>query len=546
MVAALFATGCGGSGGGSGRLVAFILDASSSPLVDSLRDVVEFGAGGSPETSDLIIVDCKAHPPGTLATNSLIANHMAAGKYVMLYDVSDLHGLRDIVPLVNSGHDGSSFAHIIKRSLDRHGRPEYFVYAFPGNPGDALTDLQIRTFAMGAKQFFEKSAASLGSGDGFNPPPGLLYVIFNFFVPPSVTHFTATKNGTDSTNGEQWTSMVPTYQFTLLLNNGTNVTGDFQFVVGKSLVNASPLNSDMGTNKLMITKTGSAFVTCDIGWFQVEVDINMSPQSGIFTALQMKPENANNVTTVNSRINFSVGFTPTTGPSTSFGYTTNDSTELTSWEVVNSSNLSSGAWQYKNQDPWYWDDPSKWDSLDSFGNGVEGFGSFRVPNNLAKDNIQAITKAVWSTQDVVRIIETFNVSAGVTYLNTWAAPFGRIQSGSQSTPTSNQWNIQMQAVLPIPIAAITFAQNPVKASQKSVIGTVTLQSPALVDTQVFLTSNSINATVLSSMKIKQGESSGTFSVDVNGDNLRPRESTVATIQAFNALQQQAQLTVVNE
>ena len=66
-----------------------------------------------------------------------------------------------------------------------------------------------------------------------------------------------------------------------------------------------------------------------------------------------------------------------------------------------------------------------------------------------------------------------------------------------------------------------------------------------MDTIVYLQSNSQNATVLPSATIPQGQTSTTFQVLVNTNNIAPGGSTVATILASNAVASQAQLTVRN-
>jgi hypothetical protein len=67
----------------------------------------------------------------------------------------------------------------------------------------------------------------------------------------------------------------------------------------------------------------------------------------------------------------------------------------------------------------------------------------------------------------------------------------------------------------------------------------------VVDTTIDMTSNSVNATVLPSVTIPQGQTSATFTVLVNSDGVAPGGSTVATIEAFYTEAHQAQLTIEN-
>ena len=408
------------------------------------------------------------------------------------------------------------------------------------------TAAELDAFAIGAERYFSDAATVADRDSGFDPPPGLLYVLYNFTLPPGQVEFTSTKDGTDTTNGTQWTSLVPNYRFILMLENGKVATGERQFVVSESSAEASPLNSAKFSNSLMIEKTGSGFVSCDIGWFQVELDAGAYPEDqSTFVFQTSSPENANQVTSVNSRISFGISFLTPKGIGANFGYQSNDSTDLTAWEVVNAGNGSIGRWEYKNQNPWIWDEPDLWTDLFAFGHGVDIAGSFLKPNTLAADQLQAITKIVWATDSVVATPQAFTTTTDVTYLNVWAPAFGSVHSQAVALTMGDTWAIDMQAVVPIPITAITFSQNPVDVrTTSSVTGTVELESPAAVDTVVYLTSDSDNATVPPSVTVLQGDSSATFQVDVDGNGLSPEQpSTVATIQAFDALSAQAELTL---
>lgn len=554
IAALVFCSSCGDSNSGSSstgtdKLQAAVLDTASSPALEALAPLLEVSEAIDDDAADLLVVDCKTHAAGTLARNARVQSFLARGKDVLFLDASEEHRAQDLIPLLHGTQAGAARALLARRGSDAHGRPEYNLYAFPGDLGEAPTAEELKAFYFGARAYLTRLARGGQASDdnGFDPPPGLLYMIFNFSMPPSSVEFTSTKDGTDSTNGTQWTSLVENYRYTVLLENGDVATGDRQFVVAESALEASPLNGDKFSNKLMITKTGSGFVSCDIGWFQVELDMASTPQNqSAFMFQTSAPQNANQVTTVNSRISFGITFALPKGGTGNFGYTSNDSTNLTAWEVVNSGNGPIGSWEYKNQNPWIWDDPGKWDDLFAFGHGIKIDGAFLVPNDLATKQIQAIAKMVWATDSVLTTEETFDTNAAVTYLNVWAPAFGSIHSNSQGLTGQGSWTIDMQAVVPVPIGAIRFSENPVDArSRTSVTGTVELEAEAVVDTTVYLSSNSDNATVLPSVVVHQGERSANFQILVNTNGLGRGDSTVATIEAFNATAAQAQLTIRN-
>lgn len=143
-------------------------------------------------------------------------------------------------------------------------------------------------------------------------------------------------------------------------------------------------------------------------------------------------------------------------------------------------------------------------------------------------------------------VATFNHATTITYLNVWSAPFDPIYHQYVYFNSNSSWQIDMGAVIPVPIASVTYSANPVNAaSVNQVTGTVTLASAAPMDTLVYLQSDSGNATVLPSVTIKQGQTSATFQILVNTNGIPSGGSTVATILASNAVAFQSQLTVKN-
>lgn len=191
-----------------------------------------------------------------------------------------------------------------------------------------------------------------------------------------------------------------------------------------------------------------------------------------------------------------------------------------------------------------YNDPGRWDGY-GFGGGLHGFGSFRVPNILATDQLVSDTRIVYATPSVLTGLESFDHLTNITYLNVWDEG-GGVKSRKGLMEVRSIWVIDMSAVLPVPIQAITFSANPVSVkTTNQVTGTVTLQSPAKVDTNVQLKSTSPNATVLPSVTIPKGKTSADFQILINGNDLGPGDSTVATIQAYYAMGFQTQLTITN-
>jgi len=535
----LLLASCGDDGADEGRFSAALYGPVSSPAFDALRGLLT--VGDPVASAQVLVVDGDAHSPGALANDAVIQQHLRAGKWVLLLDLSKDHNDRDLVPLAHSSGAGDSHMVVLRRRSDAFGRPAIDLYDFPRTGSAAPTAGQLRELPRSVAEFLRKTPASAPAG--FTPPAGLIYVTFNFTQPTDSYLFTATKGGTDRTNGTQNTSVNRNFVYSLFLDNQNTPTGDFQQLLVHDTVQSTPLNPALGTSALMITKTGSSFVTCDIGWFQVGVDhsVTAANASG-FTPKANSPQNTNEQAQVTTGVSFGINFSnPLSSGGRPATYSESVTYNVTQWNVLNP---TTGGWSWQNQDPWK-DGNTDWASY-GFGGGVKGFGEFRVPNTLAAGLLVADTKMLYETAAVLSSVETFHHTTTVTYLNVWAAALGPIEHQYVELPLTSSWQINMGAVIPVPIASVSFAPDPVNAaSTNQATGTVTLSAPAPMDTIVYLQSNSQNATVLPSTTIPQGQTSATFQVLVNANGLAAGQSTVATILASNAVASQAQLTVRN-
>lgn len=534
---------CGGSDSAGGEAVAVFLGPVSSETLLALPASVRMG--GAAAEADILIVDGDTVAAGSLATDAVIQAHLAKGKILMVTEAKASHKAADIQALVHAAPQDDSHAVLMRRSLDAHGRPAIHMLNLPtdmAQPG--ITRRQMIGFRQAITQFL-KPPASAAVGN-FNPPPGLLYVIFNLSIPTVSVALGATEGGDDRSNTPQHTSAVVTYKYTVLLENGQVASGDRQFVVVETQIDSSPLNQALGTTQMAANKSGSGFSSSNMGWFQAQVDNQIIPANTTPLVYQTDgPQNTNNVTQVSTSVGFGVNFAqPFGGGVSNYNYNQSSTQDLTAWEVLNQTTGVIGKWTWINQDPWMFNDPGRWDGY-GFGGGLHGFAEFRVPNDLAMNLLTADTKIVYATSGLARGFASFNHTTNVQYLNVWDKGGGvKSQTGLMKLVTN--WSISLAAVLPIPIVNIAYSANPVSVkTTNQVTGTVVLQSPAAVDTTILLKSTSANASVLDSVVIPQGQTSVDFQILINPNNLAPGSSTVATIQAYDAFGFQNQLTITN-
>jgi len=528
---------CGG-GSADDRLGATLYGPVGSAAFDALRGL--FVIGEPVASARVLVVDGDARSPGELANDAVIQRHLSAGKWVLLVDLSKGHNDSDLVPLAHSSGGGDSHMTIVRRRNDAFGRPAIDLYDFPRSGAAAPTARQLADLPRSVGEFLRRAPARTPAG--FTPPAGLVYLSFNFTQPTDSYEFSATKGGKDSSNGTQNTSLNRSFAYTLFLGGSSEATRDRQLLLAHATIDSSPLNAALGTDKLMIVKPGNTFVTNDIGWFQVGIDHAVTAaNAGDFSFITNAPQNTNGQAQVTTGISFTISFTnPLNNNPVSASYTESVSYDVFQWNVVNS---GFAAWSWQNQDPWKYGNTT-WGH--GYGGGMQGDDEFRVPNELATGLLVADTQALFQTTRLLNTVETFQDTTTVTYLNVWSAYFEPIYHQYLYWNHPASWQINMGAVIPVPIASVTFVPDPVNAaSVNQATGTVTLSAPAPMDTLVYLQSNSQNATVLPSTTIPQGQTSATFQVLVNTNGLASGQSTVATILASNAVASQAQLTVRN-
>jgi hypothetical protein len=256
-----------------------------------------------------------------------------------------------------------------------------------------------------------------------------------------------------------------------------------------------------------------------------------------------------------SGVTFQIGYTQDSGGSASFEYMSSTTRSIQDWKVTQDIQEPQVRWPYRTATPVDADQSDYFcrEQTDLYSQ-VSCFPE-TLPNDLSISTLQLHTSTVWRTPAVEQgsttivsendheMVLLFCPENAWSLIDTCTGP----QQVVLSFPHSLQFSINPGAVLPVPITSLTFSPSPVTAGTQAV-GTVTLQSPALLDTNIFLDSNSQNATVLSSVIVRQGQSSATFQVDTNNNGLdcNSNRDTTATIKASNiGYEAQEQLQVQN-
>ncbi|HJV66453.1 MAG TPA: hypothetical protein VJ550_12010 [Geomonas sp.] len=112
------------------------------------------------------------------------------------------------------------------------------------------------------------------------------------------------------------------------------------------------------------------------------------------------------------------------------------------------------------------------------------------------------------------------------------------------------FDIQTDAVIPIPIESITFDQNPVQVTLGTVTtmkGYINLASEAKIDTKITnIQADSLNVNAIpriDTIVIPKGSKTGSFDIDVNTNGLSRNQAVTAGISAFYTNKYSYSLTI---
>lgn len=575
LAAALVACGGGGKpGGGSGGLppdapTALAHGPLSSPVVDELKKTVRlvpYDGSQKAADHDMVVFDGDAHTPAGLVGEELLASALRAGKWVLGVDVNESHKRDALGPILDFASHGASPGYFVRTELDRNGRPLVTVLEYPKTdvalPGREPRELgapvapllagsptAISPTPAATAAFVNSVVGKLELGPARSRaqqvrdpqfPAGLIYKTFFFSEPVLFTSPPAhkpveprpTQTGLHSLN----------YTVYVFLDNRNEPQGNFQYVLAELDGEANPTN---GTGQF------ANIYYDEMAYFQSRYLMHLWPapaDDALFQQVASSPETANNVTSVTTGVSFSIGFNQAQGATGNFTYSNSQTRNITDWKLTNQSAGNRVGWYYRSENPFSVD---TWDNVaEQYYNGFYASSYPAEPNDLALNQLQVHAQAVWKTQSVLDRWVEFDYHREYELADLYCTKnFGDVCIGRRSyafgdSVVDNKFSINLGAVVPIPIQALAFSPNPVKAGQPAT-GTITLARPAQTDTVIALSSNSPNASVLPTVTVPKGQTSATFQVLTSSNGGAPGSSFQATIQAFYAQDYQAQLTIQN-
>ena len=516
---------------------------------------------------DLVILDGDAHSPKEVAALPLVDEAIDAGTSVLMVDTTGAHKREGLGEYLGFASKADSPAYLARLNYGENGRAEVRVIEFPSDVTPTFTELPAATpvsvSAPGAvKAFVDRALASIGDSSmstqqGYSPyscggspnteslgvaqasretiPSGAIYKHVYYCVPVSWQ-----TGGTYNKSGSQNPYFDTNYTFTIILDNGDEPQGNFQFVAAQVDVSAVPNGNASGAQPILVNNNGER------GWFQDRITLSLMPANGsLFSSVSDSPETANNIAQVTT--GFSVGFAIQSNPNVTGSYSNSQTVTLPDWSVTNGSEGNAKAWNFKSTSPI---------DADNLKGGYTGFtGEVKGLNGLNMNQLQFHAQSAWKTSSVQNGWVDFNTHtvqnlADVAVVCDNSDPEFPTCNNKQETKSMGSQptlSIYMGSVVPVPVQGITFSQNPIPvAASAQTTGMITLTASAPEDITIPLSSNNTtNAVVPPNVTVKQGETSATFPVTVTTNGGGEGTTFAVVISAFYAQNYQKSLNIKN-
>ncbi len=365
---------------------------------------------------------------------------------------------------------------------------------------------------------------------------------------------------TPPTRGQQTVTWTANHQFDAYLDNSaSHPDGNFQVVTYNLDAHYAPLKP---TEKFQFMddqfQVGSDYYNLERAWWTGYVTASVAPDPATDAKLTWQgnnPSTPNEETTYSSGQEFEVGFSATAeGPALSASYTVNNEAEhsVPDWGVTSDTSGNDLEWEFSARNAC---DVRP----DTYSPGNCAAGGFRLPvrpNELSLGDLSIAASGRWETKGVLEPGSgqlTFALRTPVTLADVvcpywgilvcdqrWGLNLDRFETG----PPAVTYTLDVSDVVPVGVKSLRLAPNPANgAANEPVTGTVTLERPAPVETNIKVFSDDPNATLplpvqgapgvtQDSVTIHEGESSATFRINTNANDLPKGATETADITAF--------------
>jgi hypothetical protein len=535
------------------------------PIFEKLSNratVDQYDGSQLPADYHVVILDGKAHTAQELIRNPLLREAFAEGKWVLVLNVKDDHKTIGVASHLGIGTKGESNAYLFRRFHDGN-IPVFRIFELPlHNLWDTEDDeFFLKQAGLLLKEIREswgvRSIRTVQALPPTNPiPEGLINCRWDYTYP-----FQWSKNYSgrqDESKGRiQKGTYNINYTFTLFLDNYNQPMGNKQYLLLQIDAESNPNNygstfiatqSDMDKNN-------------EYAWFQDKLTMDIKPEDDFWIWVENSPTSPNYETTYSTSVSFDIGFSQD-GGSASFGYSTGSSYTLSDWGISGSG--SSGPYQNwilrSTNPPEHEGSYFKYFDYDWF----YWCGKPKRPNAMSMGQTQLHASVVWRTEGVKNQVATFSSWPTINVVDNWCPiDYGTTCCGRDGETRKTTfvppiiewytdifgfkwpkhvpitWSLDLGAVIPIEIEAITFNQHPalVGTLGETIKASIVLAEPAKIDTWITnLASSNIGRAQpkLDRVTIQKGKRTANFDIDVNAQYVNPGDNFFAYISAFYA------------
>lgn len=543
---------------------ALVYGAVSSPVYDALtgKMTLTLSDGRQRATDyDLVIVDGDSFTGEGLRNEEALHAAVRNGAWVLGLDVAEDDKQVGLGASLNAATPGASPAYLARQTRGQGGHQVNTFIDFARSPGppeeqarQILGYLGLGKLTAPRAEPWQVGARQQGPT---NIPGRLLTVDYRLIDPATQVVMLPNSNPAYLPPYADPPSQTATWQanhfISVFLDAGTNPQGNFQHVVVETegLGNPGPLTINN------INSASWPAGMSEIAYIQTQftsthaISPGSTPENSL-AVVQTSPTNANNTTNVTTGLSFGISYSVDSGVTGSFGYSDSVTNNITDWGLTNDSTTSQAVWSLYSQNPYngqagYGLDDSAWfyyfegvtpktpNGLSLYENEYD-MQSHWTNGAVSSDWVTVSgTDTGWYTDAYTVTPELDNNPTGNApkcYYDAWIAECALTQHLFRSV-VSKPWSlrINMAAVVPVPVQAITFTPNPVAAGQPTT-ATVTLAAPTPIDAVVNIASQTSGvAAPNGSYTVPAGQGSVSFPVNTGCQGNQPSSATITAFYA---------------
>jgi hypothetical protein len=591
-------------------LTALIVKQAHNPVLRALRSNHALktdrtsgppGSVSKPSRYSLLIVDGDNLGAKALAKRKELRRFSASGRWILAFDVRRPHFVKAIGRntgfSARTGDNGASRAFLYRRIM-RHGTPlvqmidaRKLVPTGTAKLSSKRRGLLMKREAARVAALVQKTVSAGADGSALagasaqdeGRPAELLDTEYQFTatgsaVPPPGRWGAGSANSVVTVvppPGSQTITWAITHTFDVYLDNDPHhPQGNEQIVTYSLDGEVTPKTAGQSFFQMYNPFDVAGSTNLERAWWTGSVGATVTPSvdDGTLHFAASEPQTPNSVTDYETGQEFKVGVSGSEkGAEISASYKVENKTTRTipDWGVENQGAGNVMRWNFSSRGPCD-ARPGSYNDSGCFDVGAFKKGTPNLPNGLSLGQFQPHASARWATTSLLRGNAgqiSFNVSTPIQIMDSvckeWVALAiacdvnNRVVNRKIVGPPDQTYSFNVADVLPTPIESVKFNPPQANGSElQNVTGTVKLQRPAPIDTNVVIYSNSANAILgapieggpgsQTTIAIAKGQSSGTFLVQTNDDKLDSGGHTYAAITAFLAEPTTVQLRVNSE